>query len=223
MRPLRSPSKGAARGRRTPGSAGFPRMGPGHSSGRRVRVLHPRAAGLPHVHGAPAGSEAGRRFAGPGRLHRPGHPEGPAGLPAQRAHGVRVRVRPRRVPRARLHRRLPAPLLGSRQALLRRSRLGLGRAQDDRGPPHQPLRRADEDPDADPGAGRGVPPARAALQPVLLRPDDRARPACQGDHRSCGAAPADGVLRVDGVGGVDQSTGAQLLLHEQLAARAARR
>ena len=37
------------------------------------------------------------------------------------------------------------------------------------------------------------------------------------------AAPADRVLRVDGMGRVDESTRAQLLLHEQLAARAARR
>ena len=65
----------------------------------------------------------GPRFAGARPLHRPGHPEGPAGLPAQRAHGVRVGVRPRRVSRARLHRRLPAPVLGSRQALLDGSRI----------------------------------------------------------------------------------------------------
>ena len=36
--------------------------------------------------------------------------QGPAGLPAQRPDGVRLGVRPRRLPRARLHRRLPAPL-----------------------------------------------------------------------------------------------------------------
>ena len=223
MRPLRSPSKGAARGRRTPGSAGFPSVGPGHPAGCRVRVLHPRAAGLPHVHGPAAGSEAGRRFAGPGPLHRPGHPEGPTGLPTQRAHGVRLRIWPRRVPRARFHRRLPAPLLRSRQALIWRSRVGFGWAQDDHGPAHKPLRREDEDADADVCAGRRLPPPRTALQPVLLGPDDRARPARQCDHRSRRAAPADRVLRVDGVGGVDESTGPRLLLHEQLAARAARR
>ena len=81
----------------------------------------------------------------------------------------------------------------------------------------------DEDADADVFAGRRLPPPRTALQPVLLRPDDRPWPARQCDHRSCSAAPADRVLRVDGVGGVDQSTGPRLLLHEQLAARAARR
>ena len=187
-------------------------MDPGHSPGRPVRVLHPRTAGLPHVHGSPAGPEASHRFAGPGPLHRPRHPEGPTGLPAQRAHGVWVGVRPRRVSRARFHRRLPAPLVGSRQALL-----------DGSGSPHEPLRRADEDAHADLCAGRRVPPARTALQPVLLRPEDRARPAREGDHRSCPAAPADRVLRVDGLGRVDGPARAQLLLHEQLAARAARR
>ncbi len=212
MRPLRSPPNGARRGRRTPGSAGFPSVGPGDSPCGPVRVLHPRTAGLPHVHGSPAGPEASHRFAGPGPLHRPGHPEGPTGLPAQRAHGIWVGVRPRRVSRARFHRGLPAPVLGSRQALL-----------DGSGSPHEPLRRADEDAHADLCAGRRVPPPRPALQPLLLRPEDRARPAREGDHRSCPAAPADGVLRVDGVGRVDEPARAQLLVHEQLAARAARR
>ena len=152
-----------------------------------------------------------------------GHSEGPTGLPAQRAHGVRLRIWSRCVPRARLHRRLPAPLLRSRQALVRRSRVGFCWAQDDHGPAHKPLRRDDEDADADVFAGVGLPPPRSALQPVLLGADDRARPAPRRDHRSCGAAPADGFLRVDGLGRVDQSTRARLLLHEQLAARAARR
>ena len=78
-------------------------------------------------------------------LHGQGHPEGPAGLPAQRPHGVRVGVRPRRLSRARLHRRLPAPRVRSGHALLRRTGLGLGRAPDDRGLPHQPLRQEDGD------------------------------------------------------------------------------
>ena len=137
--------RGRALGRRAEGSACFQRMGPGRRPGRAHRVLHPRPARLPHLHGPPAGAEDGRRLPGPRSLHRQGHPEGPAGVPAQRAHGVRVGVRPRRVSRARLHRRLPAPRVRSGQALLRRSRLGLRRAQDDRGLPHQPLRREDQD------------------------------------------------------------------------------
>ena len=97
------------------------------------------------------------------------------------------------------------------------------RAQDDRGLPHQPLRQAHGDADAHRAAGPGLPRARAALQPLLLRPDDRARPAAQRDHRPHAAAPADRVLRLDGVGGVDQPPRSRLLLHEQLAVRAARR
>ena len=62
-------------------------------------------------------------------------------------------------------------------------RLGLRRAPDDRGLPHQPLRQAHEDADAHRAAGAGLPRARAVLQPLLLRPDDRARPAAQRDHR----------------------------------------
>ena len=54
--------------------------------------------------------------AGRGALHRRGHQQGPAGLPAQRADGVRLGLRPRRLPRARLHRRLPAPRVRPRPA-----------------------------------------------------------------------------------------------------------
>ena len=52
------------------------------------------------------GSSTRRRHA----LHRRGRQPRPAGVPAQRADGVRLGVRARRLPRSRLHRRLPAPL-----------------------------------------------------------------------------------------------------------------
>ena len=134
-------------------------LDPGGCPRRPVRILHPWAAGLPDLYGPPAGAEAGRRLAGPGPLHRQRHLQGPAGLPAQRAHGVRVGVRPRRLSRARLHRRLPAPRLRSRHALLRWAASDSAGAQDDRGLPHQPLRQADEDADAD-GARRPTPSAQ---------------------------------------------------------------
>ena len=149
--------------------------------------------------------------------------EGPAGVPAQRAHGVRLGVRPRRLPRPRLHRRLPAPRVRHRPAQLRRRRVGRGRAQDDRGLPHQPPGRAERDAHAHRAAGRRVPRARRSLLALLLRPDDAPRAATGGDHRPHRPAPADRVLRLDGVGGIDRPPGAQLLLHEQLAARAAGR
>ena len=50
------------------------------------------------------------------------HRRGPAGVPAQRPHGVRLGVRARRLPRPGLHRRLPAPVVGLRPARLRRRR-----------------------------------------------------------------------------------------------------
>ena len=68
---------------------------------------------------------------------------GPEGVPAQRPDGVRLDLRPRRLPRPRLHRRLPAPRratsCASRTAAPRRTRAA---QQDDRGLPGQPLRRA---------------------------------------------------------------------------------
>ena len=117
------------------------------------------------------------RCAGPRPLHRQRHLQGPAGLPAQRPHGVRVGVRPRRLPRPRLHGRLPAPLVRSRQALLRRQRVGLGRAQDDRGLPHQPLRQAHEDADAHRAAGRR-PSARSCRTTAASSPTRRPSTAC---------------------------------------------
>ena len=57
------------------------------------------------------------------------HPEGPAGLPAQRPHGVRVGVRSRRLPRTGLHRRLPAPGLELRHQRSWGAAVGLARSQ----------------------------------------------------------------------------------------------
>ena len=158
------------------------------------------------------------------RLHRPGRLRRPAGLPAQRAHGVRVGVRPRRLSRARLHGGLPAPGLRDRQALLRRRPVGLRGAPDDRGPAHQPLRRAHRDAAPDrrrrrwPSGGSSRTTAGSSRIPET---DHGLRP--EGDHRPDAAAAADRVLRLDRVGGVDEPPRPQLLVHEQLAAGAARR
>ena len=67
--------------------------------------------------------------------------DGPEGLPPSRPHGVRLDLRPRRLPRPGLHRRLPAPLLGDRPRPARRQRLRLRPPGDDRPVPDQPLRR----------------------------------------------------------------------------------
>ena len=74
--------------------------------------------------------------------------------------------------------------------VVRRRRLRRGGAEDDRGHAREPLRRDDTHADLQRGAGRGVPPARALLQRLLLRPEDRARPASRTrspTRRSCGS------------------------------------
>ena len=95
--------------------------------------------------------------------------------------------------------------------------------QDDRGLAHQPLRRDTKTLTLTPAqaeAFRRLVPhySRFFSDPTTehgLRPKAITDPVR--------APPADRVLRVDGVGRVDESPGAQLLLHEQLAARDARR
>ena len=167
---------------------------------------------------------ARRRCAGPRPLHRPRHlrrASRSSCTTASWSTGRRSATAPTSGPTS------PPTTCAARRisssAPTAAAALGLRGAQDDRGLPHQPLRQAHEDADADRAAGPGLPRARAVLQPLLLRPDDRARPAAQRDHRPHAAAPADRVLRLDGVGGVDRPPRPRLLLHQQLAARAARR
>ena len=77
-------------------------MGPGRPAGRPVRVLRPRPAGLPDLPGQAADPRAGRRPAGRRPLYTArGRQRGQQVFLAQRADGVRVGLRPRRVPRAR--------------------------------------------------------------------------------------------------------------------------
>jgi hypothetical protein len=74
-----------------------------------------------------SGGRRGRQRA----LHGRGRQPGPAGLPAQRLDGVRLGIRARRLPRPRLHRRLPTPLSQSRPAVRRRPGLGRGTDAED--------------------------------------------------------------------------------------------
>ena len=199
-------------------------MAPGRRARRPVRLLRPRPARLPHLPGAAARSRPGRRRAGERPLHRRGREPRPAGLPQQRPDGVRVGLRPRRLPRARLHRRLPAPLLRSRARLLRRRVLGRGRAADDRGPAHEPLRR--EDGDAHLQRRRRQPPS-ASSSPTTAdffsdpKSEHGLRPDAITDPTELQAA--DRLLRLDGLGGGGRAARPRLLVHEQLAVRAARR
>ena len=207
--------RGGRRGEHwSPAAADLQGLGPGRDPRDPLRVLRPGAARVPELPGEAAGPAAHRRRAGPRALHGARRLQGPAGVPAQRPHGVRVGLRARRLPRPGLHRRLPAAGVEHRPARLRRSGLGLGGPPDDRGLPHQSLRRADRDAHDQPAAGGRVRDARAVLQPVLLGPGERPRPAPEGDHGPGGAAAADRVLRLDGVGRVDRPAGPQLLVHE---------
>ena len=124
------------------------------------------------------------------------HPRGPAGVPPQRAHGVRLGVRARRLPRPGLHRRLPAPRVGLRRARLRRRAARTRAARRtiadfrtnryDEGTRHA---------DADRAAGRGVPPARRPLRRFFSDPTTKhgLRPDAITDRTR--AAPADRLLR----------------------------
>ena len=153
-------------------------------------------------------------------------PRRPGGLPAQRADGVRLDLRPRRLPRPRLHRRLPAPVGAGRAPGLRRRRARTRAAPADasrtsrptattRAPSTLDLHRR---PGARPsGAARALPRTSSAARPPKfgLRPEAITNPQ---EIRA-----ADGVLRLDGLGGVRAPAGPRLLVHQQLAARAAGR
>ena len=213
-------SRGA--GTRASAVAGLEGLGAGRCARRAVRLLRARVPDLPHLPGQAAHPAARGRPGRAGPLHRGGHREGPAGLPPQRPHGVRLRARPRRLPRPGLHRRLPAPLVGLRAARLRRRRVRQRRATDRRGLPDEPLRRGLGHAAADRAAGRGPPAARRPLLALLLRAHDQARAAPQGDHGPDRAGAAHRLLRLDGVVRVREPARARLLLHQQLAARAPR-
>ena len=66
--------------------------------------------------------------AGADGVHRRGHQRGPEDLPQQRADGVRLDLRPRRLPRPRLHRRLPAPGRATRSSASTAARAPTARA-----------------------------------------------------------------------------------------------
>ena len=73
-----------------------------------------------------------------------------------------------------------------------------------------------------PGAGlRGAHARTTPTSSARTRPSNGLIP--ERDHRPAGDPPADGLLRLDGLGGRGRAARARLLVHEQLAARAAGR
>ena len=80
--------------------------------GLRRRVLRPRISRVPDLPVRPSDPRARSRPARRGRLLGRRRPRGTEGLPPQGVDGVRLDLRARRVPGARLHGRLPPPVLG---------------------------------------------------------------------------------------------------------------
>ena len=109
------------------------------------------------------------------------------------------------------------------RAQLRRRALGQCGTADDRRLQDQPLRRADRRAGADRGAGGGPPPAGPPLLALLLGAHDEAWPPPGRHHRPRRPRRAHRLLRLDRVGGRGRAARPRLLVHEQLAAGAARR
>ena len=113
---------------------------------------------------------------------------------------------------------------GSVRDQLGGSGLRLRAPGDDRSVPDQSLRLRHEDP-ADHRPSRRAPSSELEHHylALLRQPDHSIRTAAEADQRSAADPPADGLLRLVGLGGLNPAPRPQLLLHQQLAARGAGR
>ena len=198
-------------------------LGAGRRPGRALRLLRDGDPGLPDLHGRDAAAGEGRHRERRRALHRRGHHGRAGAVPRPRADAVRLHRRARRLSRTRLHRGLPAPrdgLRGDAVAGVRRRRAARAR---DRRVPHQPVRRGHRDADLHRQPGPGLRGHHPALRPVLRPGLQQQRVGPERGERSGAGASAHGVLRVDRVGVGGRTARPQLLLHQQLAARAPRR
>ena len=118
-----------------------------------------------------------------GRLHRCGRDRRAAAVLGQGPDGVRLDLRPRRLPRARLHRRLPAPRGADRRAGVRRRHLRYRARQGDRRLQDQPVRPDDRHAHLHRRAGERVRRAGRPLHRVLRSRERLQGPASRGDHR----------------------------------------
>ena len=195
-------------------------LGAGRRPRRDLRLLrdgHPR---LPDLHRLDAPAGEGRHRQRRGALHRRGHHRRAGTVPRPGIDGVRVCRRARRLPRARLHRGLPAPrdgLRGDAAAGVRHRRTAPG---GDLRVPHQPVRRGHRDPDLHRQPGQGLRGQHPALRTVLRRGLQPERAGPERDQRPGAGSPAHGVLRLDRVGVGGRTARPHLLLHQQLAGRA---
>ena len=151
--------------------------------------------------------------------------QGSGGLPALRADGVRHRLRPRRLPRARLHRRLPAPRGAASCRSLRRRRGGPTARRRRRGTPGQPLRPGDRTA----ASGRRRRPAfRLRADPSA--PTETASTTGGRDGTGCGPTPSPiadascagstGFIAWTAWTAIGAAARQDVLLHQQLAAEA---
>ena len=101
---------------RAPGALGFEGLGPGLDRRLPDWLFRPRPARLPDLQRRSADRRPRRRPRRPDPVHRRGRQPGPEGLPQQRVDGVRLDLRARRLPRPRLHGRLPPPRRANRSS-----------------------------------------------------------------------------------------------------------
>ena len=188
-------------------------------------LLRPRAARLPDVHGEAAGAAAHGRRARSRALHRP--TTSPRASRCSCTTGSWSTGRSSGTARTSA-RTSPRTTCGGRRTSSSGSTAAPARtpprSRTIDGLPHQPLRRAERDDDGEPRAGGGVRHARALLQPLLLGPRLR-RTACA-RRRSPNPTQLRQLTAFFAWTAWAASTdrpGARLLVHEQLAAGAARR
>ena len=158
-----------------------------------------------------------------GFVHRQGHHRRSANFPQKRADGIWLHFRPRRVAGAGLHGGLSASRRRTDDGLLRRFRFGHGPAADHHRFQNQPLRRGDGRVDHQRGAGRRLSKNDRLLRGLFRNAHDEIRSAAQCHHRPGTNPAAHGLFQLVGLGGVHLATAQKLFLHEQLAARIARR
>src|SRR5262249_52058593 len=95
--------------RTAPPDGDRPAVDAGDAPHVRLRLRPHGLPGPPRLPGPRPHPRPRRLRAGPGPLHPRGRPQRPGGLPDLRLDAVRLGLRPRRLPRPRLHGRLPPP------------------------------------------------------------------------------------------------------------------
>src|SRR5262247_1639187 len=163
--------------RTAPSDGDRPAVDAGDAPHVRRRLRHPGLPGPPCLPGPRPCPRPRRLRAGPGPLHPRGRPQRPGGLSDLRPDAVRLGLRPRRLPRPRLHCRLPPPPGPEDAGAVRRARRRGARPSGTAGQPPRPGRRH---PPLDRRPGRGLRVAGGALpRGVPQPPVQRRRPGAR--------------------------------------------